>query len=171
MKYLLLIGTLLALCLPVSAQTPTPQPLAYDNPNSPVDLLASYYNAINRGEYQRAYNYWENAPTDSYSSFANGFADTLSAQLIVQPPTFIDAGAGNLHVAIPVVLLAQHTDGTQHMYAGCIVTHKSNLHPPDIPQEDVWHLSSADIFEVALTASIPSLLANGCNATLNGTAS
>ncbi len=69
MKYLLLVGMLLALWTPVSAQTPVPQPLAYDNPNSPVDLLASYYNAINRGEYQRAYNYWQNAPADSYTSF------------------------------------------------------------------------------------------------------
>ena len=135
----------------------------YESFASPVDLLASYYNAINRKEYQRAYGYWQNPPLP-YNTFANGFSDTTGVQLIVQPPTHIDAGAGNLYTAIPTLLVAQHTDGSIHTYAGCIVTHKSNLHPPDIPQEDVWHLSQASLQEVANNANIPALLAQACAA-------
>ena len=59
-----------------------PAEAAYDNPNSPVDLLASYYNAIDRQEYQRAYGYWE-MPPSSYDQFAQGYADTASVELIV----------------------------------------------------------------------------------------
>ncbi|MBZ0297080.1 MAG: hypothetical protein K8L99_31255 [Anaerolineae bacterium] len=121
---------ILGISTSVSAQS-EPQEIPYDNHDSSVDLLASYYNAINLQDYQRAYDYWENPP-ETYEDFVSGFADTTSVQLIVQPPTFIDAGAGNLHVQIPTVLIAEHTDGNQYIYSGCFVTHKSNLHPPDI---------------------------------------
>jgi hypothetical protein len=133
----------------------------YENLTSPVDLLASYYNAVNRQEYERAYSYWQEPPND-YDSFAAGYADTAGVQLIVQPPTRIEGAAGSVYVEIPTVLIAQHNDGSTHTFAGCIVTRKSNLHPPDIPEEDVWHLYQALISEVANSSSIPALLAQGC---------
>lgn len=163
MKSWKLIVIILALLLPlsvVSAQTED-QELAYNNPTSPVDLVASYYNAINRLEYQRAYSYWQ-SPPNSYNDFVNGFADTLNIQVIVQPPTRIGVAAGSRYVSIPTVLIADHQDGTQHVFAGCFVTRISNLQPPDIPQEDVWHLYSADIVEVSSTTSIPALLKQAC---------
>jgi heat shock protein HslJ len=143
----------------VSANHQVPQ--QFENLNSPVDLLASYYNAINRQEYQRAYAYWENPP-DPYDAFVNGFADTASVQLIVQPPTYYGGAAGSLYVSIPTVLIAQHYDGTQLTFAGCFVTRKSNLSPPDIPQEDVWHLYSAEIAQVPNNSVIPTLLIQAC---------
>ncbi len=134
---------------------------AYDNVTSPVDLLASYYNAINRHEFERAHAYWQ-TPADSYDEFVSGFADTLSVQLIVQPPTQGEGAAGSLYVQIPTVLIADHKDGTQHTFAGCFVTRKSNLRPPDIPEEDVWHLYSADLVEVSTRMTIPALLRQAC---------
>jgi hypothetical protein len=133
----------------------------YENLISPVDLLSSYYNAINLQDYERAYSYWQSPPLD-YNTFAAGYNDTTSVQLIVQPPTRIDPGAGNLYAGIPTLLVAQHSDGSTHTYGGCIVTHKSNLHPPDIPQEDVWHLYQAQLEEVANNVNIPALLAAAC---------
>src|SRR2546427_10242 len=61
-----------------------PAPLAYDNRASPIDLLASFYNAVNRQEYARAYGYWETPPS-SYDQFAAGYANTAAVQLIAQP--------------------------------------------------------------------------------------
>jgi hypothetical protein len=162
MKPLKLLLIILILSLPIYAYAQTSsQTPDYENRDSPVDLLASYYDAINHQEYQRAYNYWENAPK-SYNSFVQGFADTLNVQVIVQPPTRIGAAAGSQYVSIPTVLIAGRRDGTQHTYAGCFVTRKSNLHPPDIPQEDVWHLYSASLKEVIGTADIPTLLTQAC---------
>ena len=138
-----------------------PQGPAYENLNSPVDLLASYYDAINRKQYQRAYGYWQTPPT-SYPKFANGFSDTTSVQLIVQPPTSGEGAAGSTYVQISTVLIAQHTDGSQHTYAGCFTTRKSNLQPPDIPKADVWHIYSAQLKEVPNSASIPNQLAKPC---------
>lgn len=134
---------------------------AYDNPASPVDLLASYYNAINRQEYERAFGYWEEAPLD-YDAFANGYTNTASVQVIVQPPTRIEGAAGSLYAEIATVLIAQHHDGSVHSFAGCVVTRKSNVAPPDSPEADVWHLYQARLAEVANNANIPALLAEGC---------
>ncbi|MCI0712984.1 MAG: META domain-containing protein [Chloroflexi bacterium] len=133
----------------------------FDNPDSPVGLLASYYNAINRGEYERAYAYWESAP-NPFDEFVSGFADTASVQVIVEPPTRYEGAAGSLYVAIPTVLIALHHDGNQLMFAGCFVARKSNLSPPD--EEPVWHLYSADIVQVPNDSDIPSLLAGACSA-------
>jgi heat shock protein HslJ len=128
----------------------------FDRRDSPVNLLASYYDAINRQEYQRAYGYWETAP-NPYDEFARGFADTASVQVIVQPPTRYGAAAGSLYVSIPTVLIAQHTDGTQFTYAGCFVARTSNQISPDM-----WSLYSADVAQVANNAAIPALLTQAC---------
>lgn len=146
------------------AQAPVPQAqaIAFDNVNSPVELLTSYYNAIGRQEYRRAYRYWRNPP-QPYNSFANGFSDTSSVQLIVQPPTEIGAAAGSLYAAVPTVLVAKHTDGSTHTYAGCITTRKSNLQPPDDPQAGGWSLYSARLSEVSNNTNIAAQLARACS--------
>lgn len=163
MKLWKLIVVLLAFLLSMMALSAqdanTLQP--YDNPESPVDVLASYYNAINLQDYQRAYNYREGI-TQSYQSFASGFANTLNVQLIIQPPTRIGVAAGSAYADIPAILIADHRDGTQQMFAGCFTTRKSNLQPPAIPEPDVWHIYSANIKRVSNTASIPTLLKEAC---------
>ena len=128
---------------------------SYASQDSPAEVLASFYNAINRYEYQRAYGYWESPPS-SYDQFVQGYADTASVQLIVEPPTFIDAGAGNLHAAIPTVLLATKRDGSQQRFGGCYVTRKANIQP------DVWHLARATVAPVPASLDILSALAQAC---------
>jgi len=64
--------------------------------------------------------YCETPPSD-YDDFARGYADTASMRLIVESPTFLDAGAGNLHARVPTVLGASHCDGSQHLFVGCYV--------------------------------------------------
>ncbi len=168
MKFWELMVAIVAVTFPIysgSAQTVQPvQPeFAYDNVDSPVDLLSSYYNAINLQEYQRAYDYWEAAP-NSYNEFARGFAQTTHVQLIVQPPEMIGVGAGSQYVQIPTVVIAGQRDGSEQVYAGCFTTRKSNLQPPDVPEESlIWHLYSADnITEITGTVDIPTLLAEAC---------
>lgn len=148
----------------VAAQTSDqPQPeLAYEDLNNPVSMLASYYNAIELKDYQRAYGYWRNAP-QTYEDFAAGFSDTEGVQLIVEPPTRIDPGAGNLFAQVPTVVVADHTDGTQHTYAGCFVTHKPNLPPQESNEAPIWTISSATMIEVeAPDINIATLLADAC---------
>ncbi|HMM27213.1 MAG TPA: META domain-containing protein [Aggregatilineaceae bacterium] len=146
--------------------TPTGQPAPpvepFEDRTNPVGLLASYYNAIARQEYERAYGYWE-TPPDPYDVFASGFADTASVQVIVQPPARYGGAAGSIYAEIPTVLIAQHFDGEQLMYAGCFVTRRSNVQQPENPPDDAWHLYSADLTQVPTDSSIPTLLAEACS--------
>jgi len=148
--YRVLLGRLRAEVQPAPAPTPS-----YASQDAPTDVLASFYNAINRQEYGRAYGYWESPPSP-YDQFVQGYADTASVQLIVQPPTFIDAGAGNLHAAIPTVLVATKRDGSQQFFVGCYTTHKVNIQP------DVWHFARATIAPAAATTAISSALTQAC---------
>ncbi|MEW6404249.1 MAG: hypothetical protein AB1649_20825 [Chloroflexota bacterium] len=68
-----------------------------------------------------------------------------------------------MYVEIPTVFIARHQDGSDPTFAGCFVTRKSNLHPPDIPTEDVWHLYQARMAAVPNDAPIPGLLAQACS--------
>ncbi|MBC8161180.1 MAG: hypothetical protein H7Z42_08165, partial [Roseiflexaceae bacterium] len=136
---------------------PRPATALFASQDSPTDVLASFYNAINRREFGRAYDYWESPPTN-FTDFAQGYANTTRVQLIVQPPTFIDAGAGNLHAAIPTFLVATQSDGSQQYFAGCYTVHKANI------QTDVWHLAQAQITPVDAGTSIPEILTQACAA-------
>lgn len=160
-RMLICLILLLASSLSIASAQETEQELTYDNASSPVDVIASYYNAIALGDYQRAYHYWSNHPK-SFTSFAAGFADTLSVQLIVQPPTRIGAAAGSVYSSIPTVVIAEHRDNTQHIYSGCFVTRKSNIQTPDMP-EDHWHINTGTLVEVFDISAIPTLLAESCD--------
>jgi heat shock protein HslJ len=133
----------------------------YENLSSPVALLASFYNAVNAKEYERAFRYWE-TPPGSLEDFTRGYTEMASAQLIVEPPTHISGAAGSLYAEVPTVIVARQRDGSERIFVGCYVTRKSNLRPSDIPQEEVWRIYRASISPVAADATIPKLLAQVC---------
>ncbi len=133
----------------------------YENLNSPVALLASFYSAVNAKEYERAYRYWE-TPPGKLEDFARGYAETASVQLIVEPPTRIEGAAGSLYSEVPTVLVTVNRDGSERIFAGCYVTRKSNLNPSDIPKEEVWRIYRASVTPVAADSAIPKLLAQAC---------
>lgn len=133
----------------------------YENLNSPVALLASFYNAVNTKEYERAYRYWE-TPPGNFEDFARGYAETASVQLIIEPPMHISGAAGRLYSEVPTVVVAHHRNGSERIFVGCYVTRKSNLRPSDIPKEEVWHIYRASMSPVALDSAIPKLLTQAC---------
>lgn len=147
---------LLAMVPAVAAQTPTPlapqPPRPFQFRTDPVLAVASYYNAIAVGDYGRAYAYWENGPLNSTTleGFAAGYTDTTHVAAFIALPVFEDAGAGNIYAQVPVLLAADHTDGSRHNYAGCITVHKTNVPVGDavMPDPD-WYLRGADVDEVA----------------------
>ena len=133
----------------------------YENQSSPVTLLASFYNAVNAKEYERAYRYWE-TPPGKLEDFTRGYAETTSVQLIVEPPTHIEGAAGSLYAEVPTLLVARQSDGSERIFAGCYVMRKSNLRPTDVPKEEVWRIYKANVSPVAASVAIPKLLAQAC---------
>jgi heat shock protein HslJ len=143
--------------------SPAPTPdQKYENRSSPVDLLASFYDAVSNRDYERAYSYWE-TPPGNLQGFKQGYRDTVSVQLIVQPPTRIEGAAGSMYAEVPTLAVASQRNGTRRLYVGCYVVRKSNVRPSDSAVEDVWRIYKASLSQVAVGAGIsPKVLSQAC---------
>ncbi len=146
------------------AQLPTLVPVdpPYDDRGDPVRLLASYYNAINRREYERAWGYWENPPNPSYKDFVQGYAETASVLLVVRPPTRFEGAAGSVYVGVPTLLIATHFDGSQHNFVGCYVARRANPDIEGAPTDRGWSLYRAMITATPGNTADATLLAQAC---------
>ncbi|MEC4812712.1 MAG: hypothetical protein SAK29_05480 [Scytonema sp. PMC 1069.18] len=138
-----------------------------DDRSTPIQVLKSYYNAINRKEYVRAYYYWTKNGTSatsqppSYPQFEAGYANTAAVQLV--PGEVNSSGAaGSIYYEVPVILRAKHTDGTNHTFVGCYVIKQPDPKifgaPPFIPMG----IYSAQIREVSSSANIDKLMEQSC---------
>ncbi len=124
---------------PAHAQTFPP----FDVRDHPVSLIASYYDAIARQEYARAYSYWdENAPDRiAYAGFAQGFANVQTVRALARLPIMIDVAAGTAHAEVPVVVQATLKNGDEELYAGCFHVIRRNAPIGDPPVIDPnWYL-------------------------------
>lgn len=119
----------------------------YEDRSTSISLLASYYDAINRKDYTRAWNYWENKPNPSFAQFEAGYADTASVLLVVMPPGTTEGAAGSIFANIPTLLLSTHTDNTIHSYAGCYTMRAVNPAlqptPEPVPTYSLWSATIA----------------------------
>jgi hypothetical protein len=132
----------------------------YDSHLTPIELLTSYYNAINRREYERAYAYWEVAPNNaSLAQFTQGFANTASVTAFAGLDIHAEGAAGSVYMGIPTLLAAMQADGSQRLFAGCLVARWSTV---GTPQDSVSNLYSAAIVPVATMSMGIARLAQGC---------
>jgi hypothetical protein len=98
-----------------------------DDRSTPSQVIVSYFNAINRREYSRAYGYYTNPSTTlgTFTAFSNGYANTVSVELVFGPITG-DSGAGQTYFTTPVVLKAATSNGAHTNYAACYIVHQAN---------------------------------------------
>lgn len=105
-------------------------------------VLQAYYQAINEGNYPRAYTYWESngaASQQSYTVFAQGFATTNSVTLATGQ-TRTDAAAGSVYTEAPVVVFSQQRDGSRQSFCGVYRLRRANVPPFDTFG---WRINSA----------------------------
>ena len=153
------------------APSDTPVPVAnpvsanyIDDRSTPSQVIVSYYNAINRQEYLRAYNYWTNPSTSlgSITSFANGYIDTASVDLVFGQITG-DAGMSQVYYTIPVILKATTKNGVRTNYAACYVVHEA---APDVFGAPPFYPMSIDRGSAktsGVNANDATVLATACN--------
>ncbi len=139
----------------------------YEDRTTGIDTLESYYNAVNRKEYDRAYGYFQGAPNPDpsvappYAQFVSGYSDTASVTLAVGKET-VDAGAGNLYSTIPVVITAKHTDNSATMFSGCYFLHRVNNVDGAKAQDLLWGIISAKLAPTTVSAQVDTLLTQTC---------
>ncbi|KQY51091.1 hypothetical protein [Lysobacter sp. Root494] len=119
-------------------------------PEDAVTVIRNYYEAINSGDFDRAYTLWSDSGRSSGKSpqqFAAGFADTTGVSIEMQAPGNVDAAAGSRYIEVPVALTATHRDGSQHRFAGKYVLRRAVVDGAT-PEQRQWRIASADLGEV-----------------------
>lgn len=140
-----------------------PAPPAYDDSGSPVRMLTSYINAINRHEYERAYGHWHD-PSQTLADFEQGYTTTANVAATLEPASGIDAATSQRRMLVAVVLDAMHTDGSTARFSGCYVAWKTVEGVSDNPDDTLWHIDDATITSANAAAPLATLLADGCTA-------
>ena len=135
----------------------------YEDRLDPATFIESFYNAINRKEYDRAYSYFQPGAPDvpTYADFVAGYADTASV-MIYTGKIEVNAGAGNLYANVPTVLVATHTDGSVHTYAACYILHRTNAGIDPNPDAVLWKLMKGTATEDTANTPVATLLAEPC---------
>lgn len=133
-----------------------------DDRSDPVAVLSSFYNAINRKEYLRAYSYWQSgSQLRPYAQFRQGYADTASVQLATGTVQS-DVGAGQLYYKVPVTLVAQTTRGVTQTFVGCYTLHLGRPEIQTAPPFQPMGITAATIKQVANSADTAALMDQAC---------
>jgi hypothetical protein len=135
-----------------------------DDRSTPSQVIVSFYNAIKRQEYSRAYYYYADPATSlgSFASFADGYKDTASVNLVFGQIT-AGAGAGQIYYTVPVILKATAKNGTRTNFAACYVVHKAQPGNFGAPPFDPMGINSGAAKSSDLNAKDATALATACN--------
>ncbi len=111
---------------PTTSSNGNTQPDYLDDRSTATGLIDSYFNAINRHEYLRAYSYWRDpaASNGTFEDFQSGY-ETTTHVAITFGQIGGDAGAGQMYFSVPVILTAQTSDDHTQSYAACYILHLS----------------------------------------------
>ena len=110
---------LLVLILAVILSGPAQAQQDYlDDRSTPAAVVASLYNAINAGDFARAWSYFHVDHAPSFSAYRGGFEDTahVTAHLGVAVPLPAQQGQ---RWQLPVVLEAAQHSGDVALFTGC----------------------------------------------------
>jgi hypothetical protein len=139
-----------------------PQAPYLDNRSDAVAVLRSYYNAINRQEYARAYGYWQDtSQLPPFDQFQQGYANTASVQLITGTVGG-DVGAGQLYFSVPVTLTALTKDNAVQTFVGCYTLHIGQPQIQAAPPFQPLGITAASIRQVPNDADTAALMAQAC---------
>jgi hypothetical protein len=113
----------------------------------PSEVIRQYYQAIEAGNFARAYALWGAngaASGQTLDQFAAGFAETAQVDVEIGTPGRIEPAAGSRYVEVPVVIRAVTTGGEVQRFEGTYTLRRSVVDGASAEQRR-WHIYSADI--------------------------
>jgi hypothetical protein len=150
-----------------SAQGHAPEPGYQDDRSTAESVIGSYFDAVNRREYARAYSYWEPAAAASqlapFDDFAAGYADTAAVDLTLGD-IGSGVGAGQLYFTVPVTLIATMSDGAVQTFVGCYTLHIGRPQIQAVPPFQPLAIQRASIRQVDNEADTAGLMSQSCPA-------
>ena len=132
------------------------EPAHLDDRTDATSLVRSLYNAINRHEYARAWDYFgDEKPAADFAAFAQGYEATAEVKVLTGSLAS-EGAAGSTFVYVPVAILSIDTDGGEKVYAGCYTARFVN---PQIqePPFNPLHIEKGSLqaVETAFEDSVP----------------
>ena len=159
-------ATVAASATPAPAAPPTKAYPYLDDRSTAPAVIQSYFNAINRKEYARAYGYWSaNADPGAlapFDSFQKGYAETATVDLTLGATTG-DVGAGQLYYSVAALLKAKATTGANQTYSACYNLHLSRPDIQGVPPFAPLAIESAAATLAPSGATDTGLLAHACD--------
>lgn len=120
-------------------------PEPFDDTSSAVSTLASLYNALNRGDLERAYTYYDPAPTASFDEYRQAYADFQSALVVVEPPGLVSGEGASMTSQVPTLLYVTNKDASTQVFAGCFTLRPGQRDP------DSWYVAESTLIAQAET--------------------
>ena len=102
------------------------QPQYLDDRSTPEAVISSFYNAIGRQEYARAWSYYEDGQgVPAFGAFVTGYSNTASVALSFGQSAQ-EGAAGSTYWTVPVSLDAIDTKGRHTYFSGCYTLRLAN---------------------------------------------
>ncbi|RWF53909.1 MAG: DUF1176 domain-containing protein [Mesorhizobium sp.] len=121
-------------------------------------VIRSFYSAINRQEFARAWDYFgDTRPAKDFDAFVKGYDGTERVE-VKTGGVSEDGAAGSIYYNVPVAIRATAKDGSENVFAGCYTLRQVNAsiqEPPFRPifiDKGALKASKAD-FDDAVPAS------------------
>ena len=97
-----------------------------DDRSGPARIVESLYNAVNRHEYARAWDYFgEIKPAADFGSFTSGYETTRRVE-VKTGNVASEGAAGSTFYYLPVAVLSINADGSETVFAGCYTARSVN---------------------------------------------
>lgn len=108
------------------AQTAAQAEDAYlDNRSSAQELVRSLYNAVNRHDFARAFDYFAYPPAKDFAAFQAGYEHTARVDVITGEVTG-DGAAGSTYFSLPTIIKATDDKGAAKVFMGCYTIRQVN---------------------------------------------
>jgi hypothetical protein len=124
----------------------------FEDRSHPALLLASYYNALERREYERAYAYRADQSQLTLEQLIADADGIEELAVLIIPPILIQATPQGAQVSIPAYVSAVTADGNQRNLLGCYVLQQ---------QELAWVIAGGQLAAVEEQVT-PAALTNAC---------
>lgn len=131
-----------------------------DDRSSAATIVKSLYNAVNRKEYARAWEYFgEEKPAKDVEAFAKGYENTAKVE-VTTGNIASEGAAGSIFYHVPVAIRSVSTDNSEKVFAGCYTARLANpaiQEPPFRPLHiEKGSLKPSDLsYDEALPESCP----------------
>ena len=128
----------------VAAAQTEEAPVYLDDRSTPVQLVRSYFNAIDRGEYVRAYSYIDEEFVGHFDAWQYKFDDVVKTEVSFGQMAQ-EGAAGSIYYQLPVTVDFEHAEGDHHIERGCISMRL--VHPADqaLPPFQPLRILSAEL--------------------------